>query len=550
MATNPYQYIKSVYDAKVGWGNATTDEERKKYETIANEARQKLNDYGYADVANQISAAGADANAAKKVLDTWSKAGKTKTRPYLYDLGKAYNLSESDVDKLISFDESTGEISFGGKNLGRPDTIVDGTSYWSDTSVLDNAFSEYASRTGLTRAKDSMVNQEDEYLFEKYKQEYDDLKNTNPFETETAKAILAKYDLAGLQGRDNQAASGGASNGGNIDSYAAANAMRQQAALVNQGQMVVLEDHQRKLDHARNLLADMGVHIDRVYNQDETSKNNKVSRDVAISESSGYTTDDQLKATSNLWSENGTLADTDMNYQEQINILEGKYDAATTESEKQSIALALKLLEMGRNDKITQTGSKEAKTYKWQNLVENANMKITKEQIAQADRMLNAEMADNAATRQNNLDQIEANAKYGKQTSGGSTGNPKGTDKQVAKANMDSTISKWLYSLDAIDGQGYFKDDWNEKTNEIYAARDKLNDADTLAILRTRMLQAGWTANEWESKLNEWKENIAKKAAAAEGMDETDPYAWIDVMKRWKWVDESTYAALLKKYKG
>ena len=46
---------------------------------------------------------------------------------------------------------------------------------------------------------------------------------------------MGKYDLSAMQGRDNAAASAAASNGGNIDSYAAANAMRQQAALTREG---------------------------------------------------------------------------------------------------------------------------------------------------------------------------------------------------------------------------------------------------------------------------------------------------------------------------
>lgn len=217
---NPYSDIQKVYNAKVAWNNATTDEERKRQSDIATAARNTLSAYGYSDVAEQISASGADATAVRKILEAYAP--------------------------------KTAQV---------------------ETNNL----------------KSNEVNRENAGLFDKYNQTYEDLTTTNPFETDTAKAILAKYDLSGLQSRNNAVASGGASNGGNIDSYAAANALRQQASLVNQGQMAVLDAHQQKIDNVRGLLSDMGVNIDRVFNQDETSKNNNVARLSEQANVTGYT---------------------------------------------------------------------------------------------------------------------------------------------------------------------------------------------------------------------------------------------------------------------
>ena len=321
MAYNPYTDIKKVYNAKVAYGNATSNEERKTQQDIANKARKKLSQYGYQDIANSISASGADAAAVKKILDSYAKKDRTATREYLYSIGKSYGMSDSEVDKLIGWDADTGQVSFGGKKIGTPDAVADGVSYWNDPTVLDSAFTDYVSRSGLTRTKEKAVDQENEALFKKYTQEYEDLKETNPFTTEEAKSILAKYDLAGLQARDNEAASGGADNSGNIDSFAAANALRQQSTLVNQGQQVVLQQYQQKLDHARNLLSDMGVHIDRVYEQDETSKNNQVSRDVATSEVTGTVPASMLynlPEYSLFFNEDGTLKNEDIDYKAEI----------------------------------------------------------------------------------------------------------------------------------------------------------------------------------------------------------------------------------------
>jgi len=216
---NYYDDVQSIYNAKVGWNNATTDEERQKQSKIADDARKRLTDYGYKDIADQMSASGADATAARKVMENLNP-----------------NKSKVETNNL----------------------------------------------------KSNEVNRENAGLFDKYNEQYDYLTTTNPFETETAKAILAKYDLAGLQGRDNAVASGSATNGGNIDSYAAANALRQQASLVNQGQMAVLDAHQQKIDNVRGLLSDMGVNIDRVFTQDETSKNDQTARLSEEANVTGY----------------------------------------------------------------------------------------------------------------------------------------------------------------------------------------------------------------------------------------------------------------------
>ena len=453
MAYDPYKAVQALYNLKGDWAAADQAGDETKKNTAASDALkwyQELRANGCGAVADKLQ--GQDYNAAKATHDYYAKTGRTKTRPYFYDLGKAYGLSTEEVDNLIGWDDTTGEVTFGGKNIGRPDSVVDGTSYWSDTKVLDKAFSDYVDRTGLTRSKENAVNQENEYLFKKYRQEYDDLKNTSPFETETGKAILAKYDMAGLQGRNNELASGAGSNGGNIDSFAAANAMRQQASLVNQGQMAAIDAHQKQLDHARALLSDMGVNIDRVFNQDETTKanefnreetakNNKVSRDKVVSDSTGLITDDQLKATSSLWDDNGALLDTATDYQQKINeLVEASKNPNLTASEKQDIALALKLLEMGRNDKITQTGSTAEKTYTHQKPFENANMRITKAQMESAEKMIGLEgsnaLALTEAEGKNAIEQIE-----------------KTTEGNVQTINAQGKVTKDLYDV-GIDPNG------------------------------------------------------------------------------------------------
>lgn len=325
MANSPYYYINKIYNSKGQWDNADKAGDTAAKNNIAAKTQQyyrQLRSDGYGDIADELAAS--NYTQAKAINDKWAKTGKNPTRDYLYSLGKGYGMSKSDIDNLIGWDNQTGEVSFGGKKIGKPDAVVDGVSYWGDTSILDSAFDDYIKRSGTTvsdemmsRKNTSEVNTKINDLWgiqtsdhnkvsNMWEQEYNDLKETNPFTTDEAKAILAKYDLSGLQGRDNEAASGGASNGGNIDSYAAANALRQQAALVNQGQMVVLEAHNKKLENARAILERLGVYqqgnyasmqntiglqqneSQRLFENSETAKNNKTDRLVKQSDVTGY----------------------------------------------------------------------------------------------------------------------------------------------------------------------------------------------------------------------------------------------------------------------
>ncbi len=281
--------IKKIVDFKKQWEDANNSGDlvaKGNAEKYAKKVYDLMRANGDSAIADELSAS--NYTKSQQVRDTYYKMGKTETRPYLYSLGKKYGMSQSEVDSIIGWDENTGEISLGGKKIGRPDALVGGSSYWNDPSVLDSAFSDYVSRTGKTKPTSTMVSNGNEDVMEKYKKTFETAMNENPYETEVGKSIMGKYNLAAIQGRENQLASGAATNGGNIDSFSAANAMRQQAGLIYQGQEAALTAHQQKIDNAQKILEGMGVHIDRMYNQDETTKNNEVSRQVAKSEVTGY----------------------------------------------------------------------------------------------------------------------------------------------------------------------------------------------------------------------------------------------------------------------
>jgi hypothetical protein len=268
MAYNPYQDIQKVYNAKVNWNKATTDEERKRQNEIASAARKNLEAYGYSDVAGQISASGADATAARKILERYAPKTTTTTTPT--------------TTKATTVPDST--------TLTNPELIT------TNNNETRNKINQLWGTQ--TSDRDTMTGK------------YNKLESTayaNPFETEEGKAIIGKYDLDAMQGRENELASGSASNGGNIDSFAAANALRQQAELTAKGQMVALDAHNNKINNVKGILADLGVYLQnqdkgmqttigiqqeegqRLFENDETAKNNEVARLSEQANVTGYT---------------------------------------------------------------------------------------------------------------------------------------------------------------------------------------------------------------------------------------------------------------------
>lgn len=450
MAYNPYNAVNAIYKLKGQWDNANNAGDTATKDSVAAKAQQyykqlRNNDYG--DIADQLTAS--NYTQAKAINDKWAKMGKTSTRDYLYTLGQSKGMSQSDVDKLISWDNQTGEVSFGGKKIGTPDSVVDGVSYWSDTSVLDNAFNDYIGRSGTVRSKSTAVNQENEKLFEKYNQEYEDLKKENPFETETGKAILAKYDLAGLQGRDNEVASGAGSNGGNIDSFAAANALRQQSSLVRQGQAVALDAHQQKLDHARALLSDMGVNIERVFNEDETSKNNDVARKSEIAAVSGYTPDEWTASSNPYLNDDGTIKDEYKDVDFAAVMANAKAAGNTEAYNAAAVARYYKI--MGNYGAY---GQYDDGNYVVPGLKQTEAARQFDEQIAASDRALNAETSMNAANNQNKIDQITTSAKYG--TTVNKSGTVTATKPTLTAAQATNAIKNGEISQSVIDAYNYY----------------------------------------------------------------------------------------------
>lgn len=279
MAYNPYNEVKAVYNAKVNYGKATTDEERKKQNDIATAAREKLKSYDYGDIANQVSADGADAATVKKIMDNWAAKVDTVTGNYKTGVDNpAYNaeikLASDNNQKL--FDQQA-----------------------SDKSMMTDKYGK----------------------LENYIYDY------NPYESDIGKSIMEGYTWKGAKASDNEIASGAASNSGNIDSFAAANASRQQAAFTNAGKQAVLNDFNTRIGNVQNILSNLGVYLQNqdagmqrsinmqdnraqnIFNNEQTALNNDVARKSEIANVTGYVPDEWVVSNNPYMNDDGTIKD-------------------------------------------------------------------------------------------------------------------------------------------------------------------------------------------------------------------------------------------------
>lgn len=285
MASNKYDLygdVQEQYQLKVNYDDAKKKGDTKGMEDAAKAAtvvRQRMVDNGYGDLAKQFE--GYNTAQMGNYLKYYPTQGKSSFRDYLKGskLVTEYGYTPEQIDNMIGFNNATKEITFGGQNIGKADTIVDGVSYFSN-DFMDGVIDGHIQHVGLTPKVTSDVNtqkllgiQSDDHknMTQKYDELYDFGMNANPFETETGKAIMADYNLKAMQGRDNAAASGAASNGGNIDSFAAANALKQQASLTAMGQQQAIAAQSQRINDVRGILGDMGTYQQGSYQGMQTS---------------------------------------------------------------------------------------------------------------------------------------------------------------------------------------------------------------------------------------------------------------------------------------
>lgn len=269
--------LNQIVDLKKQWQQTEDTNLRNK---IANNARQyydNLVGLGRCDIADTLGSSNYEQ--AVNYQNTMKKSGKTAFRPYMYSLGKNAGLSQSDVDALVSWDNDTKEITFGGKKIGVPDEIVDGQSYFSDTKALDDAFSDYQDRTGSYN--------DEAYISQKTRDNVDWIEG-NPFESDVGKELMGGVKGEMATAGNNALASSASTSSGNIDSFAAANAQRQKEAVLNSRKQTVLDYYQNRANLINDTLDRLGVHQTRRASIDIENKNAETERLAQKASVTGY----------------------------------------------------------------------------------------------------------------------------------------------------------------------------------------------------------------------------------------------------------------------
>jgi hypothetical protein len=94
---------------------------------------------------------------------------------------------------------------------------------------------------------------------------YYDQKNFNPLEADWAKQLLNYYGIESGEAADNARATGAADNGGNVDSYAAANAERQRLSKLNAGVNSISGMSQNRFNNMLATLQSIGVNTAELF---------------------------------------------------------------------------------------------------------------------------------------------------------------------------------------------------------------------------------------------------------------------------------------------
>ena len=213
--------------------------------------------------------------------------------------GVQYGLSESDIDKNIGWNDATKEVTLYGQNIGKPSAVVNGRSY-DDISKIRANFDDVMKNLGITRSSDTLYRQNmdgatagydkadaatakaseliDENRktrnsdMQKYGQEYgkytDELYNPSTYSSKNADAIRASYRERGDIAADGAIADSAATNSGNVDSFAAANARRQQLAYENAANEAILADYNARMDRIQNAMNNLGIQQQARWNAD------------------------------------------------------------------------------------------------------------------------------------------------------------------------------------------------------------------------------------------------------------------------------------------
>ena len=218
------------------------------------------------------------------------KKNTASINTYIDNYYKDDKASADKVKKLVSYD-ALGNAKIGDVSIGAPTTGSDGNPQYS-VDLLSKAIGGYDAATKpvapATKAQYTPNSSLNDRVASESGKLISHLYGTNPFETEAAKSIRKTYDIQGEFAKGGALAEGSARNSGNLDSYAAANALKQRAAYASLGDQAILNQHNATIASIKDVIGMLGEQSDREFNQKQTALNSENARKLNIANVTGY----------------------------------------------------------------------------------------------------------------------------------------------------------------------------------------------------------------------------------------------------------------------
>lgn len=240
---NPYNSMKKIVDLKQSYDNAKSLNGN--YKQYQDEAVQYYNDligngyvqqaadlskYGYEDALNYLNNSG------------WKSDEETAFDEWYDNIGKVSADGTNEETELDKWVNNIGKVSTGDKR-----TISEQQSSYIDKLMGIGTGETQVTPTQAATDLLDMVKSNDAIYNDSYTQFQNnvmsganDLLNYDYTKQSFYQPIMDSYNLFGQNAANGALASGASGNAGNIDSYAAANAARQQLAFTNAGHQAAL----------------------------------------------------------------------------------------------------------------------------------------------------------------------------------------------------------------------------------------------------------------------------------------------------------------------
>ena len=266
-----YKWVQGITDNKTMYDNSKftlQDGNFQQYADLAVPLYESLRSSGRNDIADYLSG-----------------SNTPQALEYLRSIGIELDPAQQDMNTIVNNLLTQSSQSF---NMGdvwqQSQPIIDYISQATKPDAQTQAANQQAMNSmnalfGTIMGNNQQIQQDSTALNELIKQymgeqsgRYDDLynwlKTSNPYESDVAKSIMQYYNAQGGKAANEVTAEGIAQNAGNIDSYAAANALRQQLDFTNAGNQAVLNQYNaqsgKMLDTLKALGVDVGDAQDRL----------------------------------------------------------------------------------------------------------------------------------------------------------------------------------------------------------------------------------------------------------------------------------------------